>query len=141
MAGTARKRPHDGGGRVPAGVVSKKRRRQQARDYHSDSDDQDQDGGDKSGDAQDFDAINLLDSDEDDIHNATVDDGAPSGSDNEGSSSEEEEDRARQRRPVTKTPGQSKGKLVAKVDTKAAKANHLSDDDDGQDGEDGDSQD
>jgi hypothetical protein len=57
--------------------AKKQKRKQQ---YHSDSEEEDQ--------GQDFKAVNLLDSDDEDIHNATVDDGADSGSD--GSSSEED---------------------------------------------------
>ncbi|KAG6248179.1 hypothetical protein E4U23_003172 [Claviceps purpurea] len=63
---------------------SKKQKRQQQ--YHSDSD---SDGGNEN-DEQNFDAVNLLDSD-DDIHNATVDSvAAQDSSENETSSSEVE---------------------------------------------------
>lgn len=73
MAGpTNKKRTHDNRSQRP--VKKQKRQRQ----YHSSSEDED---------GQDFDAVNLLDSD-DDIHNARVDDVAPS--DGDASSSEDE---------------------------------------------------
>lgn len=82
MAGPVnRKRPIEGRLQRP----SKKQKRRALRDYHSGSEDDE---------AQEFDAVNLLDSD-DDIHNVQVDNvGA---SDNEASSSEDE-------RPVLKKP-------------------------------------
>lgn len=50
---------------------------------------------DESDDAEEFQAVNLLDSDDDDIHNAQVDDGGDSGSDDDsiGSASSSEDER------------------------------------------------
>ncbi|KAF5026515.1 hypothetical protein F66182_1375 [Fusarium sp. NRRL 66182] len=87
MAGPGNKKKRQIEGRLQR--PSKKQKRQQLRNYHSDS---------ESDQAQEFDAVNLLDSD-DDIHNATVDDvGA---SDNELSSSDEEGPALK--KPVKKT--------------------------------------
>ncbi|KAG6095241.1 hypothetical protein E4U31_005971 [Claviceps sp. LM219 group G6] len=81
---------------------SKKQKRQQQ--YHSDSE---SDGGNEN-DEQNFDAVNLLDSD-DDIHNATVDSvAAQDSSENDISSSEDE------RPALTK-------KKTKKIETKPAK--------------------
>ncbi|KAF4345244.1 alkaline phosphatase D [Fusarium beomiforme] len=72
--GNKKKRQHDGRLQRP----SKKQKRKQLREYNSDSEPEE---------AQEFDAVNLLDSD-DDIHNVKVDDVGDS--DNEVSSSEDE---------------------------------------------------
>ncbi|WAO93997.1 Hypothetical protein NCS54_01155900 [Fusarium falciforme] len=77
MAGPGNRKKRQNEGRVQR--PSKKQKRRALQEYNSDSE------GDDA--QQDFDAVNLLDSD-DDIHNAKVDDvGA---SDNEGTSSDEE---------------------------------------------------
>ncbi|PCD41584.1 hypothetical protein AU210_004132 [Fusarium oxysporum f. sp. radicis-cucumerinum] len=73
--GNKKKRQHDGRLQRP----SKKQKRKQLRDYNSDSEPEE---------AQEFDAVNLLDSD-DDIHNVKVDDVGDS--ENEVSSSEDED--------------------------------------------------
>lgn len=86
----------------------KKQKRIQ-QEYHSDSDSEVQ--GAEGGEDQDFDAVNLLDSD-DDIHNAKVDDvGAEDDSDM--SSSDEEETQSKKLKA-----GAAKGKLKAKLPVK-----------------------
>ena len=80
MAGTNfKKRPHEDGSRPKTGKPSKKRKQKQ---YHSSSDDED----------GTFDAVNLLDSDDENIHDAQVDDGASSAS--EGSDAPADDDNA-----------------------------------------------
>ncbi|KAF4992016.1 hypothetical protein FGRMN_7470 [Fusarium graminum] len=76
MAGPGNKKRKQPQGRLQK--PSKKQKRKQLREYNSDS---------ESEDAQEFDAVNLLDSD-DDIHNVQVDD--VGGSDHEVSSSDNE---------------------------------------------------
>ncbi|UNI18744.1 pre-60S ribosomal particles component [Purpureocillium takamizusanense] len=73
-----KKRPIDGRLQRP----SKKQKRQQLKQYHSESEAEEEDQG--------FDPVNLLDSD-DDIHNAKVDDGAEDAGDSDSSSAEEEQ--------------------------------------------------
>ena len=73
MAGTRKRAQGDKSDRP-----TKKQRQIEA--YHS-SDSED----DGVGETDDFDAVNLLDSDDEDIHNATLDDGAPSGDDEDAS--------------------------------------------------------
>ncbi|KAK2589581.1 pre-60S ribosomal particles component [Conoideocrella luteorostrata] len=67
---------------------SKKQKR--AQQYNSDSDSGDEDQG--------FDAVNLLDSDNEDIHNATVDEAAQSGDKDVSSSSEDERSTTKRRK-------------------------------------------
>jgi hypothetical protein len=67
MAGGSRKRAQDDKSTRP----SKKQRQIEA--YHSGTD-----SDDGAGERDDFDAVNLLDSDDEDIHNAVLDDGLPS---------------------------------------------------------------
>lgn len=84
MAGTTyKKRSRDDAPKSKTARPFKKQKQQQA--YHSESEDD-------ADDAQDFQAVNLLDSDEEDIHNAQVDDGADSQSDSgsDGSASDKE---------------------------------------------------
>lgn len=74
MAGPQlKKRPRDDTPKTKPIRPTKKQRKQALEAYHSDSD------ADASGD--EFAAVNLLDSDSDDIHNARVDDGGASDSD------------------------------------------------------------
>lgn len=119
MAGTTyKKRSHDDAAKSKTARPTKKQKKQQA--YHSESEE----------DAEDFQAVNLLDSDEDDIHNAPVDDGADSAS--EGSASDSEED-ARAPIPTKKAAASS----IAK--NKQAKDAPPSDDEaESDDGEEGD---
>jgi hypothetical protein len=70
MAGSSRKRSQEDKSSRP----TKKQRQIEA--YHSGSD-----SDDGAGDRDDFDAVNLLDSDNEDIHNAELDDVAPSEND------------------------------------------------------------
>lgn len=114
MAGPGnKKRPNDGRLQRP----SKKQKQKQLRNYHSGSEDE------ESGD--DFDPVDLLDSD-DDIHNATVDDVAATQGDD--SSSDEE-------RPALKraTAGKSK---AAKAPAKKAPAAESDEEDEEEDEED-----
>lgn len=89
MAGTTfKKRSRDDAPKSKTARPSKKQKKQAA--YHSDSDG---DGDGAAGDndeAGTFQAVNLLDSDEDDIHNAQVDDGAEFSDDASSSGSEVE---------------------------------------------------
>lgn len=98
---------------------SKKQKRQQLQQYDSGSGSDDQD--------QDFDAVNLLDSD-DDIHNVTVDDAAES--DNEDSSSSEDEQPTVKKLKQPSNPAKSK--------KSAAQADEEEDDDDDEDAEESD---
>ncbi|KAG8669688.1 pre-60S ribosomal particles component [Fusarium poae] len=92
MAGLVNKKKRKPDGRLQR--PTKKQKRKQLRDYNSDS---------ESEEAQEFDAVNLLDSD-DDIHNVQVDNvGA---SDNEASSSDEE--RPALKKPLKKTKTNAK---------------------------------
>ncbi|KAK7430335.1 pre-60S ribosomal particles component [Neonectria magnoliae] len=97
MAGPNKKRRTDN--RVPR--PSKKQKRQQ--NYNSDSE---EDVPKDLEVPQDFEAFNLLDSDDDDIHNARVDD--VGGSDNEHTSSDEEGAALKKPAKKTKAPAQKK---------------------------------
>lgn len=71
MAGTSlKKRSRDDAPKVKAPRPTKKQRKQALEAYHSDSD--------ADADADEFPAVNLLDSDSDDIHNARADAGGAS---------------------------------------------------------------
>lgn len=73
MAGTThKKRSRDDTSRSKAAPPQKKQKKKQQ---------QAPSRSDESDDAEEFQAVNLLDSDDDDIHNAQVDDGGDSGSD------------------------------------------------------------
>ncbi|KAL8388123.1 hypothetical protein RB595_009441 [Gaeumannomyces hyphopodioides] len=99
MAGfTGKKRSRDEKLRLPKGRPAKKPRKQ--REYHSSSED-----GEGPEDGQDFTAVNLLDSDAEDLDNMDVDDGESSGpddssSDEEGSSREDPRVRSKARKPA-----------------------------------------
>lgn len=83
MAGAhLKKRGRDDAPKTKTTRPSKKLKKQPA--YHSSSS---EDGGSDTEDADAFQAVNLLDSDEEDIHNAKVDDGADSDSDDAASTS------------------------------------------------------
>ncbi|KAJ4255461.1 pre-60S ribosomal particles component [Fusarium torreyae] len=116
MAGPGNKKKRQLEGRLQR--PSKKQKRKQLRDYHSES---------ESEEAQEFDAVNLLDSD-DDIHNAKVDDVGDS--DHEVSSSDEEG-------PALKKP-LKKTKTNAKAQTKSKKPEAESDDEEEDEDEDDD---
>ncbi|KAH7165918.1 Rrp15p-domain-containing protein [Dactylonectria macrodidyma] len=98
---------------------TKKQRRSQA--YNSDSE-----GDDAPTEAQDFDAFNLLDSD-DDIHNAPVDD--VGGSDNDATSSDEEGPALK--KPVKKTKARAQPEQEEDEEDSEAE-----EDDDSEEGED-----
>ncbi|KAK7740931.1 pre-60S ribosomal particles component [Cytospora paraplurivora] len=91
MAGTIfRKRSRDDAPKSKGANARHTKKQKKQHQYHSESEDE-------ADDAKNFQAVNLLDSDEEDIHNAQVDDGADSASDSgsDGSASESEaEDRA-----------------------------------------------
>ncbi|KAF5606797.1 RRP15-like protein [Fusarium subglutinans] len=115
--GNNKKRQNDGRLQRP----TKKQRRKQLRDYNSDS---------ESEEAQEFDAVNLLDSD-DDIHNVKVDDVGDS--ENERSSSEDEE--AVPNKPPKKTKTNAKNARDSKPE---AESDEEEDDDDDEGSEDDD---
>ncbi|KAH7008380.1 Rrp15p-domain-containing protein [Ilyonectria destructans] len=113
---------------------SKKQRRSQA--YNSDSEGEEA----PAAEAPDFDAFNLLDSD-DDIHNARVDD--VGGSDNEASSSDEEGPALKKsaKKPAKKTKAKAQPEEEAEEDSEAEEEEEDSeegeDDSDDEDDEDG----
>lgn len=80
MAGIfSKKRSRDDAPKSKPVRPSKKQRKQAQAAYHSSSEEEsDNEQKDNSDGGDDFQAVNLLDSDEDDIHNAQVDDGAAS---------------------------------------------------------------
>lgn len=94
MAGTThKKRSRDDVSRSKAAPPLKKQKQKQPQQKQREV---------ESDDAEEFQAVNLLDSDDDDIHNAQVDDGGDSGSDSDDSvgsmsSSEDERPRANKR--------------------------------------------
>ncbi|KAG6356514.1 hypothetical protein INS49_015902 [Diaporthe citri] len=97
MAGTTyKKRSRDEASKSKAAPPLKKQKKRQPAPSRSD----------ESDDAQEFQAVNLLDSDDDDIHNAEVDDGGDSGSDADsiGSSSGSEDERPRKTRTKATRP-------------------------------------
>lgn len=102
MAGTThKKRSRDDASKSKAAPPLKKQKKKTQQQAPS--------RGDESDDAQEFQAVNLLDSDDDDIHNAQVDDGGDSGSDADsiGSVSSLEEDerpRATRTKPARPQP-------------------------------------
>ncbi|KUI54756.1 Ribosomal RNA-processing protein 15 [Cytospora mali] len=107
MAGTTyKKRSRDDAPKSKTARPSKKQRKQHA--YHSASEDEPAD------DAQDFQAVNLLDSDEEDIHNAQVDDGSFSGSDGSGSDSEAEDSAPPQKKKKGAAPSIARKNKPAK---------------------------
>ncbi|KAF4983189.1 hypothetical protein FZEAL_1346 [Fusarium zealandicum] len=130
MAGPGNKKKRQPEGRLQR--PSKKQKRRQLRDYHSES---------EGDDAQEFDAVNLLDSD-DDIHNAKVDDvGA---SDHEVTSSDEEGPALK--KPLKKTRVNVKAQAKPEVedsepesDEEDSEAEDDDDDDDMDDDEEGES--
>ncbi|EKJ78904.1 hypothetical protein FPSE_00871 [Fusarium pseudograminearum CS3096] len=119
MAGLVNKKKRQPDGRLQR--PTKKQKRKQLRDYNSDSEPEE---------AQEFDAVNLLDSD-DDIHNVQVDNvGA---SDNEASSSDEE--RPALKKPLKKTKTNAKAQKP-KDDEPEAESEEEEDDDDDEGSED-----
>jgi hypothetical protein len=124
MAGLVNKKKRKPDGRLQR--PTKKQKRKQLRDYNSDSEPEE---------AQEFDAVNLLDSD-DDIHNVQVDNvGA---SDNEASSSDEE--RPALKKPLKKTKTNAKAQKP-KDDEPEAESEEEEDDDDEEGSEDDDDED
>ncbi|KAF5537359.1 RRP15-like protein [Fusarium mexicanum] len=119
MAGPGNKKKRQNDGRLQR--PTKKQKRKQLRDYNSDS---------ESEEAQEFDAVNLLDSD-DDIHNVKVDDVGDS--ENELSSSEDEE--AVPNKPLKKTKTNAKNARDSKPE---AESDEEEDDDDDEGSEDDD---
>lgn len=91
MAGTTfKKRSRDDAPKTKIIRPTKKQKKQAHAAYHSSSSDASEDEGEDG-----FQAVNLLDSDEEDIHNAKVDDGADSQSGDDGDSSSSEAEAAR----------------------------------------------
>lgn len=101
MAGTIhKKRSRDDTSRSKAAPPPKKQKKKQQ---------QAPSRSDESDDAEEFQAVNLLDSDDDDIHNAQVDDGGDSGSDDDSigsvsSSEDERPTRATRTKPARPQP-------------------------------------
>ena len=93
-----KKRPIEGRLQRP----SKKQKRQALKQYHSES---------EAEEDQSFDPVNLLDSD-DDIHNAKVDDGADDG--DSDSSSEEEEQQQQQPKPEKRKRERTSSKVTSR---------------------------
>ncbi|KAJ4168026.1 pre-60S ribosomal particles component [Fusarium falciforme] len=117
MAGPGNRKKRQNEGRVQR--PSKKQKRRALQEYNSDSE------GDDA--QQDFDAVNLLDSD-DDIHNAKVDDvGA---SDNEGTSSDEEGSALKKPLKKTKAKAQAEPQSDSEADDDEEEDEEGSDDDD-----------
>ncbi|RGP72996.1 hypothetical protein FSPOR_2372 [Fusarium sporotrichioides] len=115
MAGLVNKKKRQPDGRLQR--PTKKQKRKQLRDYNSDSEPEE---------AQEFDAVNLLDSD-DDIHNVQVDNvGA---SDNEASSSDEE--RPALKKPLKKTKTNAKAQKPKDDEPEAESEEEEDDDDEG----------
>ncbi|KAF9765596.1 hypothetical protein IL306_002103 [Fusarium sp. DS 682] len=115
--GNKKKRQHDGRLQRP----SKKQKRKQLREYNSDSEPEE---------AQEFDAVNLLDSD-DDIHNVNVDDVGDS--DNEVSSSEDEG--ATLKKPLKKTKSNAKKPKENKPEAESDEEDEDDDDEGSEDDE------
>ncbi|KAF4988267.1 hypothetical protein FDECE_15118 [Fusarium decemcellulare] len=122
MAGPGNKKRRQLEGRLQR--PSKKQKRRQQRDYHSES---------EGDDAQEFDAVNLLDSD-DDIHNAKVDD--VGGSEDEASSSDEEGPALK--KPLKKTKANAKKNAKPQEDESEANSDEEEDDEEGSDDDDDD---
>lgn len=121
MAGSSRKRSQEDKSSRP----TKKQRQIEA--YHSGSD-----SDDGAGDRDDFDAVNLLDSDDEDIHNAELDDVAPSDDDvnsDADSASEAEEGESKPRERKTLRP-QKEAFAKDAPDSEASSTDGDSDDED-----------
>ncbi|KAJ3458324.1 pre-60S ribosomal particles component [Fusarium solani] len=117
MAGPGNRKKRQNDGRVQR--PSKKQKRRALQEYNSDSE------GDDA--QQNFDAVNLLDSD-DDIHNAKVDDvGA---SDNEGTSSDEEGPALKKPLKKTKAKAQAEPQSDSEAEDDEEEDEEGSDDDD-----------
>ncbi|KAH7264250.1 Rrp15p-domain-containing protein [Fusarium solani] len=117
MAGPGNRKKRQNDGRVQR--PSKKQKRRALQEYNSDSE------GDDA--QQNFDAVNLLDSD-DDIHNANVDDvGA---SDNEGTSSDEEGPALKKPLKKTKAKAQAEPQSDSEAEDDEEEDEEGSDDDD-----------
>lgn len=124
MAGgyIAKKRSRDEANRQFKGRPRKKPRK--GREFHSDS----EDGDDGGADGQSFAPVNLLDSDEEDIHNLAADDGQSSGADD---SSDDEASTSRQtRRKPTAKPTKTKQKEKSKKEAQDSSDNNDEDEDD-----------
>ncbi|KAM0435394.1 hypothetical protein ACHAPT_003488 [Fusarium lateritium] len=119
MAGPGNRKKRQMEGRVQR--PSKKQKRRALEQYNSDS---------EGEDAQDFDAVNLLDSD-DDIHNVTVDDvGA---SDNEATSSDEEGPALKKPTKKTKAKAQAEPQEDSEADDDEEEDEEGSEDDEDDD--------
>ncbi|KAK3945746.1 Rrp15p-domain-containing protein [Diplogelasinospora grovesii] len=130
MAGASiKKRSFSDGPKGRAARPSKKQKKQQQ--YHSDSEEEDDEGGPVPA--------NLLDSDEEDLDNMVVDDGASTGSeDSDDSQSEDDEDDSRERNPKSKQPLPKSPHPKKNKKQEIAKDAPESSDDSSDDGENGD---
>ncbi|GJN85758.1 hypothetical protein PLIIFM63780_009332 [Purpureocillium lilacinum] len=114
-----KKRPIEGRLQRP----SKKQKRQALKQYHSES---------EAEEDQSFDPVNLLDSD-DDIHNAKVDDGADDG--DSDSSSEEEEQQQPKLKKALKMQAQTKSKKAPPKEAESEEEEEEEEDDDDEEDE------
>lgn len=133
MAGTQfKKRGRDDAPKSKTTRPSKKLKKQTA--YHSSSGE----SGSDADDANDFQAVNLLDSDEDDIHNAKVDDGAESESDDSGSDAERPSPPQRKKKPAPQSIAKNAPKSSLANDAPSASDNSQEDADSDEDEEEND---
>ncbi|TLS30309.1 hypothetical protein PpBr36_02790 [Pyricularia pennisetigena] len=137
MAGgfIAKKRSRDEANRQFKGRPRKKPRK--GREYHSSDS---EDGDDGGADGQAFAPVNLLDSDEEDIHNLAADDGQSSGTDD---SSDDEASTSRQtkKKPAATAEKPTKTKQKEKSRKEAQESSDEVDDDDDDDDQEDDSSD
>lgn len=134
MAGTSlKKRSRDDAPKVKAPRPTKKQRKQALDAYHSDSD------SDADADADEFPAVNLLDSDSDDIHNARADAGGASDEEDDLSdaSSVSSNTRPNPRKTLLqKKPSIARNAPASKLAHDAPPSENDDDDDDDQEDED-----
>ncbi|TLD30975.1 hypothetical protein PspLS_02964 [Pyricularia sp. CBS 133598] len=137
MAGgfIAKKRSRDEANRQFKGRPRKKPRK--GREYHSSDSEDGEDGG---AEAQSFAPVNLLDSDEEDIHNLAADDGQSSGTD-DSSNDEASTSRQTKRKTASTTAKSTKTKQKEKSQKQTQESSDEVDDDDEDDDEDDDSSD
>lgn len=117
MAGAGfKKRSRDDAPRIKPVRPSKKQKKQAHAAYHSSSESENE-GASDAEDGDDFEAVNLLDSDEEDIHNVPADDGgADSGSGSDGgSTSESEVERAPPKKRQSAPPSIAKNAPPSKL--------------------------
>lgn len=133
MAGTTfKKRRRDATDAPPASKTkpvrpTKKQKKQAHAAYHSSSEDEDEGEG---GGADEFKAVDLLDSDDEDIHNAKVDDGASDDGSNSGSESEAEPPSSRKKKTAPPSIAKDAPKSKLAKDAPSSQSDNDSHDDD-----------